>query len=134
MSFREKSAWSMALLMLVTGATYLMLALRAPQAPVIGVVLPWVLLVILLSIVTQIVLALSSPKEAQRGADERERRVVERAGHHSGLVLATGIVCAAGLFIANADGSIFFHLTVGALILSHLVEYVLQIAYLRRSF
>lgn len=133
MSFREKSAWAMALIMLFTGATYMMQALNNPAAPLIGVVLPWTLLVVVLSIIVQGGLALSSPKEAQVGADERERLIVDRAGRRSGLVLSTGVACALGVFVIDADGNRLFHLLVASFILSQLADNVYQIVYLRRT-
>lgn len=133
MSFREKSAWAVALIMLVTGSAYFMLVLANPAAPLIGTILPWTLLVVILSIIVQVGLALSSPKEAQRGADEREQLIGDRAGQRSGLILSTGVACALGVFVIDADGNRLFHLVVASLILSQLADSVYQIVYLRRT-
>jgi len=133
MSFREKSAWAMALVMLVTGALYVMLATAYPGAPAIGVVMPIVLLVIILSIVVQTVLALSSPREASAPADERERRISDKAGHFASYVLATGVVVGLGQFMITQDGSKMFHIILTCLILSHIAEYGAQILFFRRS-
>ena len=53
MSFREKSAWVMGAIMLATGVFYAQLVAGAPQAPVIGPLIPYVLAVVVFSIVVQ---------------------------------------------------------------------------------
>jgi hypothetical protein len=90
MSFREKSAWVMGAIMLATGVFYVQLVAGAPQAPVIGPLLPYVLAVVVFSIVAQVGLAIASPKEANAPADERERSAIDRAGNWSGMVLGFG--------------------------------------------
>jgi hypothetical protein len=138
MSFREKSAWLMTVLMAAAGLYYLD-AVRAASralgetAPPIAVVIGYVVLVVVASVVVQIVLALSSPREAKAPADERERLVEQRAGHWSGIVLAVGTVASLGHFLVRADGNMLFHLVVASLILSQLAEYAFQIALLRRG-
>ena len=133
MSFREKSAWAMALVMLVTGAVYVTLAAANPGAPAIGVVMPLVLLVVILSIVVQTLLALSFPREASAPADERERRITDKAGHFASYVLATGVVVGLGQFMVTQDGGKMFHIVLTCLILSHIAEYGAQILFFRRS-
>ncbi|MCY7279528.1 MAG: hypothetical protein LH610_01275 [Sphingomonas bacterium] len=137
MSFREKSAWVMAAVMVVTGAFYGIMMRTASQA--LGTTAPaamaigFVMLVVIGSIIVQVVLALSSPREASAPADERERLVTQRAGHWSGLVLATCTVTALGHFLLRGDGNMLFHLVMGSLIVSHIAEYAFQISLLRRS-
>ena len=137
MSFREKSAWVMAALMVVTGAYYLMtvrdasqaLGTTAPAAVAIG----FVMLVVIGSIVVQVLLAVMSPKEAAAPADDREALVTQRAGHWSGFVLAAGAVSALGHFLVRGDGNMLFHLVMGSLIVSQFAEYALQILLTRRT-
>lgn len=137
MSFREKSAWVMATLMLVTGVVYIMMVRNASQA--LGTTAPaavaigFVMLVVIGSIIVHVLLAISSPKEAVAPADERERLVTQRAGHLSGFVLAAGAVSALGHFLVHGDGNMLFHLVMGSLIVSQIAEYALQILLTRRS-
>lgn len=137
MSFREKSAWVMAALMAVAGLYYFSIVRAASQALGVtapaAVVIAFVMLVVIGSIVAQVVLALASPREASAPADERERRVTQRAGHWSGLVLATCAVTALGHFLFCGDGNMLFHLVMGSLIVSQIAEYAFQIVLLRRS-
>lgn len=138
MSFREKSAWLMALLMTAAGLYYLHIVSGASK--VLGetappeIVISFVILIVAGSVVGQIVLALSSPKEANAPADERERLIQERAGHWSGLVLATGAVSSLGYFLAYSDGNMLFHLVMASLIVSQISEYAFEIILVRRSF
>lgn len=138
MSFREKSAWLMALLMIAAGLYYLHLVSAASRA--LGEIappaaaLPYVIFVVAGSVAIQIVLALSSGKEANAPADERERLVRQRAGHWSGLLLATLAVCSLGYFLVRADGVMLFHLVMASLIVAQVADYAFQILLLRRGF
>jgi hypothetical protein len=137
MSFREKSAWLMGLLMFAAGLYYLYLVRGASQA--LGetappaVIMAFVVVVVIGSVAGQIVLALSSRKEADAPADEREQLVQHRAGNWSGYVLATGAVCSLGHFLVFGDGNMLFHLVMASLIVSQIGDYAFQILLLRRG-
>lgn len=133
MSFKEKSAWVMGAIMLATGIWYAQLVAAAPQAPVIGPLIPYVLAVIVLSIIAQTVLALLSPKEANAPADERERPAIDLAGHWSGVVLGVLAIASCINYIVVPDGTMLFHHIIGAVIVSQLSEYVFQIIFFRRA-
>ena len=133
MSFREKSAWAMSGVMLVTGLFYAWLVGLAPSAPVIGPLLPYVLLVIVLSIVVQVSLALFSPTEANAPADEREQFVIAKAGHWSGIILGVAVVMSGAVYIWGPDGNMLFHHILGAMILAQLAEYLFQGVMFRRG-
>ena len=133
MSFREKSAWVMGAIMLATGLWYAQLVAAAPDAPVIGPLIPYVLAVIVLSIVAQVILAIISPKEADAPADERERIAIDRAGNWSGIVLGFGVVTAVIMYIGGWTPTMLVHAVVGSLILSTVAEYVFQIYLFRRA-
>jgi hypothetical protein len=134
MSFREKSAWTMFLVMLVTGLFYAWLVSNGPAAPVIGPLVPYVLMVIILSVAVQIALTIFSPREAQAAADEREKLVIWRAGHLSGIILAIGLLLSGGVYVIHPFGNMLFHHMLGALIVAQISEYLLQIYFLRRSY
>ncbi len=132
MSFREKSAWVMALLLIGVGAFYVRLVV-VDGVPPSAAAVPFVLLTIVLSIVGQVVLALSSPKAAASPADERERIVIDKAARFSSFVLATGVVVGLGQFMIGGEGSTMFHTILTCLILSQVAEYGAQIFLLRRT-
>ena len=137
MSFREKSAWALALLMTATGLYYYYavdaasraIGATAPAAVVLGFVV-WV---VVGSIIAQLLLAATSSKEAMAPADERERLIGQRAGHWSGFVLASGVVLAPGHYLARGDGNMLFHLAMASLIVAQIAEYTIQILLVRRS-
>ena len=137
MTFREKSAWAMAALMLATGVWYLFLALSIPaEAPALaqlGAVLPYVLAVIVGSIVIQVPLAILNRRDAERPADERERMAIDRAGLWSGSVLAVGVVSGAIDYLAYGEGNRLFHFVIGSMIVSQIAEYLFQIVLFRRA-
>lgn len=137
MSFREKSAWVMAALMLGAGFYYIHLAVGTTRevgwtAPSVGVLVPFTLLVIVLSVVAQVILAVLTPNEANAPADERERPLLDRAGHWAGFVLAAGAVASVLHFFYHQNGVVLFHLIMVSLILSQISEYVFQIVLIRR--
>jgi hypothetical protein len=138
MSFREKSAWVMGLVMVVTGLFYLSIAIGTSGGmgrivPPMTVLVPYVGLVVIASIVAQTTMAILSPREAHAPADERERLVLDRAGNWSGSVLGIGAVTSLLHFLYHGDASLLFHMVMGSLILSQIAEYTLQIALMRRG-
>ena len=138
MSFREKSAWVMAVLMAAAGLYYFHIVREASHAlektAPATVVIAFVIVIVIGSVVAQIVLAVSSPKEATAAADERERLVQQRAGSWSGLLLATGAVASLGHFMVYSDGNMLFHLIMASLIVAQIAEYGFQILLLRRNY
>lgn len=137
MSFRERSAWVMALLMSATGVYYFLAVSAASRA--IGatapaaVVLGFVFWIVVGSIVVQVLLAVTSPKEANERADERERLIEQRAGNWSGFILASGVVLSLGHYLVRGDGNMLFHLAMGSLIVAQIAEYAFQILLVRRT-
>ncbi len=136
MSFREKSAWAMGALMLLTGLLYLRIALDhwAPGSMEIHDLVHWVILVIIGSIAIQTVLAIASRKEAQKPADERERLILLRASKWSGHVLAFGAVGGALGYLSQGNGDGLFHIVMGSLIVSQFAGYALQVFFFRRGY
>ena len=138
MSFREKSAWVMAVVTIAAGLYYLNLVvagsrgLGSTPAPV-GIFISYTILIVVASVAAQVVLAILSPREASAPADERERPLLHAAGHWSGRVLGFGAVASLLCFLAYRDGNLLFHMMLGSLILSQVAEYGLQIALFRRS-
>jgi hypothetical protein len=137
-SFREKSAWVMGILMVGAGLYYLDMAVAASRAlggaaPPVAIFIPFTLLVVIASIVGQAAMAIISPKDANAPADERERPLLDRAGHWSGIVLAAGAVSSLLHFFYRQDGVFLFHMIMGSLILSQIAEYAFQITLIRRN-
>lgn len=138
MSFREKSAWVMALLTSLCGLWYfsqvaaLSPSLAATPAP-LGLILRYVMLILISSVIAQIALAVKSPGEAEAPVDERERQVLRLAACWSGNMLAFGIVSSLAWFVAHGDGNLLFHMAFGSLVVAQMVEYLIQGALLRRG-
>ncbi|TIX49875.1 hypothetical protein E5222_13205 [Alteraurantiacibacter aquimixticola] len=124
--------------MVVTGLFYLGIVRQIPaDAPALaqaGPLIPYVIGVIVLSIIVQVVLAIASPKEAEVPADERERPLLDKAGHWSGVVLGVAVIHGALQYMWTGQGSVMFHWIVGGLILAQIAEYGLQILFLRRGY
>jgi uncharacterized membrane protein HdeD (DUF308 family) len=138
MSFREISAWLMGLLMVASGIYYLSTYISATNAlggnvPPLTVFVPYTIYIVTGSIFVQTLLAILAPKGASARVDERERPILDRAGNWSGLVQAALTVTALLYFIHYGDGQMLFHMIVGGLIISQIIEYGLQILMLRQS-
>jgi hypothetical protein len=123
----------MTAVMLVAGIFYAWQVSHGPGAPVIGPLIPYVLLLIVLAVAVQIVLAVTSPKEAQTAMDERERLIIWRAGQLSGIVLAVGLVASGAVYVMLPSGNMLFHHILGALIVAQIAEYMLQVYFFRRG-
>jgi hypothetical protein len=138
MSFREKSAWAMAALMILAGLYYLNLVVGASRelgapAPPVGIFIAYVVLVVIGSVAAQVALAVSAPEEANAPADERERPALQRAGNWSGTVLGVGAAASLLHYLQHGNGDLLFHSVLASLIVSQIAEHVFQIVLLRRS-
>ena len=133
MSFREKSAMVMIAVLIIAGLFYARQAIAYPGAPVQETLVPYVLIVVLLSVVAQILLAVLSPREATEPADERERRAIDRAGHWSGMVLALGVAMTGFVYLLAPDGTTMFHLLVASMLIAQISEYCFQLALFRSA-
>lgn len=139
MSFREKSAWAMAAVLTAGGLFYfdkvigLSQALGETAPPIIGFVIAYVVLVVIASIIVMSVVAGASGKEADAPPDEREDRILNKAGNWSGYVLAVPAIGALWHYSVHMDGNMLFHLVFASLMASQIAEYVFQIILYRRG-
>lgn len=139
MSFREKSAWTMSGALLLSGAFYVWVVLRATIAsgeiapPFVGVIVVAVLLQIVVAIVGHALAAALRPPEAHAPSDERDRAINTRAGHVAGTVLGAGVVLSLGLYLVTEDAHALFHAVLASLLLAQLTEYGLQIRMFRTT-
>jgi hypothetical protein len=137
-SFREKSAAAMLLLWLLATGFYLvemepwtwsMHFVHTPLKPL--VVATFALIVG--SIIVQTVLALRSPAEAQAPADERERRIIDRAAAWSGWVLGFLAITSMVHYLQHGHGDLLFHTLFLSLLLAEIAEQALRIFLFRRG-
>ncbi|MFC6198494.1 hypothetical protein [Ponticaulis profundi] len=139
MTFHEKSAWLMGLLLTVIGGWYINTVWDISRET--GVTAPPMLALVALAtvaliagaVVSHIIIAVADPEGAEGQEDERDKQVLRRAGNISGYVLGFG--CFAGLwhFFWNQDGNLLFHIIVASLIASQIAEYALTILFYRRG-
>lgn len=138
LSFREASALAMGLLFLLLTAAYLVevqpISWREGIAPpATGLAIRLALVLIVGAIIIQSVLAARRPAEAEAPADERERRVLARAGNWSGLVLGGGCIAALGNYLVHANGNLLFHGILLSLLVATLAESAFQLWLFRRG-
>lgn len=130
MSFRERAAWAMSFVLVLTGGFYLKLVTIDGMSPS-SAAFPFVIGVVVVAIATQIALAAFSPSDASSPIDERERVIIDKAANFSSYVLATGVVVGLGIFMLSGDGMRLFHIGLISLILAKIAEYGAQIFLLR---
>ena len=139
MTFHEKSAWIMGVLLGLTGMWYLSKvwnasrALGETAAPSIALIAVATGMLIFGAIISHILIAASSPDEASDAEDERDKQVLRRAGNISGYVLGFGIFAGLWHYFFLSDGNMLFHIAVASLIAGQLAEYALTILFYRRG-
>ena len=137
MSFHEKSAWLMALILLAGGAWYFNLVLRlsaelgSTAPPLLPVVVVYVIGIVILSIIGHLLITLARPSLADDTVDERDRAIIHKAGNLSGVLLALGVLTALGTYLFTFDGNLMFHIAFGALMGAQVAEYGARIAFYR---
>jgi hypothetical protein len=137
MPFQEKSTWIMSAALLLCGLFYfaqvksMSSSLGELAPPTIPIVIVYTIILVLVATVGHIVIAIFAPREANAPADERERRVFDRAAHLSGYVFATGVVLSLGLYLISYDGNMLFYGVFGSLMIGQLAEYVFQVYFYR---
>jgi hypothetical protein len=137
-SFREKSAALMLLLWLAATAFYLIQMepwtwslhyVHAPLKPLVVVTFA----IIVGSIIVQTVLALRSPGEAQAPADERERRILDRAAAWGGWILGFLAITSMLHYLQHKHGDLLFHTLFLSLLLAEIAEQAIRIVLFRRG-
>ena len=133
MSARELTAWAMVLLSGAIGASCLLAILDAGLgAPPQPAVLAAGSAAIAGAIALEILLSIFLPRQSGAAPDERERMIIARAGHWSGLVFLFGVLPALGHYALHRDGNVMFNVIVLSLCVAALVEYGAQIILFRR--
>lgn len=139
MAFQEKSAWVMALALVLGGAVYfyVVASLSSPAGflapPLIPAVVGYTILLVLIALVGNVILAVTAPRDAAAPRDERDRVVHQRAASASSAVLAVGVVLALGLYLLTGLGDALFYAVFASLMLSSLTEYLAVIVLYRRG-
>lgn len=139
MSFEEKSAWIYLVVVLVVPGIYFANILGQVQdAPVteIAYVRPMItaiIIAILASIVAHIVVAIASPKDADK-RDERDKSINRLGEYVGGIVLAVGAVVVLGLTMAELEHFWIANALYTAFILQGLTSTTVKIVAYRRGF
>lgn len=132
MSYRERSALFMTILLALAGALYV--KWTAFDALGITEATLWLVgLVVLGSIIVQAVVAGRRPDEANAPEDEREALISGRAARHSGQTLALGAALGLFQYLRSEDPALMYHTVAISLIAAQIVDYGIQYVLLRRG-
>lgn len=108
-------------------------ALGEIAPPLVPIIVVYIVVLTLIAIFGHAIVAALAPKEADAAIDERDRLIVFRAGSSSGVVLATGIVCAMGYYLVTYSGNALFHGVLASLMVAQLAEYLHQVVLYRTA-
>ena len=128
MPYQEKSAWVMSMALLAGRVFYfsqvasMSSSLDTLAPPTLPIVVIYTLILAVIAVLGNIVVAALAPGDANTSADERERRIFDRAAHLSGYVLTTGVILSLGLYLLTTDGNTLFYAVFGSLMLGQLAE------------
>ena len=134
MTFNEKSAWIMLTALLVSGLSYagavvnLSADLGRLAPPSVPLLIKFTIALILISIVGHALIAALRPGEASDRLDEREKRVHDRAGNWSGIILGFGVITALVSYLVLGNADLLFYGVLASLFAAQLAEYALQLA------
>ncbi|MEM1264184.1 MAG: hypothetical protein AAGH76_17425 [Pseudomonadota bacterium] len=133
MAFREKSAWVMAITLLIGAIVYFYLVASAdwPIVAKLPAFVVYTAVLIALATIGHIAIAVFSPKEANASADEREKQIAHRASHIASYVLGAGVLLGILIYLVVPLGDVLFYVVFASLMLSHLADYVAQIVLYR---
>jgi len=139
MTFLEKSAWIMTVALTVSGLLYFNAVIVSSQVlgyiapPNIGLIAFATIVIVAFAIFGHVFAALGSPTDANAPADERDKRVAQRAGNIAGWIQNISVFVGISHFAWLGDGNLLFHTLVLGLVLSQITEYVLAIWFYRRG-
>lgn len=139
MAFQEKSAWVMAVALLLGALMYFGVVVRASSSvgalatPAVPLIALYTIVLIVIAIIGHAVAAAMAPKEANARPDERDRTIAAYASHRSGYVFGAGVILSLGLYLLSGDGDLLFYCVFASLMLGTLAEYVIQIFLYRTS-
>jgi hypothetical protein len=139
MSFREKSAWLMAISLGVASIAYAAVVASLSKAvgslipPLLPFLIAFTVALTALAAGSHIVIALLAPKDAVAASDERDRAINARAGNWSGYVFAAGVALSLAHYLLVRNGDALFYGVFGSWVLAQLSEYAFEIALYRRG-
>ena len=140
MSFREKSVWATAGIMIYMWSWYLsavgpgLLDGTSSRGENIGLFIGMIIMLIVLEVIAHIILAITSPRDANQPQDERDRMITRKAEAHSSWMMGAGIITIAmfAMFREVSTASVV-HLLVLLLIAVEVISRCLMILYYRRG-
>lgn len=140
MSFQEKSNWVMLVLIAGVYGTYFAVVLGdIASLPGVrdvayrGMLVGTVVVLTILAVATHIVLAVSSPREADM-TDERDRSINRFGEYVGGFVLAVTVLVGMGLAMFEVEHFWIANALLAGLVLSELVAGVTKVILYRRGF
>lgn len=137
MAFQEKSAYIMTIALALTGAIFFPTLIShwfaKSTLSELRFLIVMVVIQVIIAVVGHIVIAALSPKDANAALDEREKLILVKAGHYSGLLLGLGVLFSLATYLFIPSGDLLFILVSGSFFLSQISEYIIQIFFFRRG-
>ncbi|HKJ17084.1 MAG TPA: hypothetical protein VJ984_07040 [Xanthomonadales bacterium] len=140
-SFREKSLWVETAIYVYLWVWYFrrvgagLVDTSMGREETFGLLITMTIIVVILSIFSQIVLAIISPGESDAPADERDKLMAWRAGSHASYMLGAGVFMVAIHSLVNEVPTAgVVHRLILMLVAVEILTNALQIYYYRRGY
>lgn len=141
MSFREKSLWVSLAIMIYLWIWYFgkvgggIFEGAVDREATLSIFVAMTVIVVVLEVLSHIILAVLSPRDADPPSDERDRQIAWRAGSHSAWMLGAGVVTIAMIATFRELSAIaIVHCLILVLMAVQILSDALQILYYRRGF
>ncbi len=138
MSFQEKSAWAMSVILSVVSGWYLAVVLREVASEGIedvayqGLVLVAVIAVVVVAVVAHVAIAWAATEDVDK-TDVRDREINRYGEYVGGFVLSAGAVVALGLAMIEVAHFWIANAILAGLVLGQLASLVTRIVLYRRG-
>ena len=102
-------------------------------SPSIPQVLAYTAIVVVIAIIGHVGSAALAPADTNAPADERERAIFNRAANFSSACLVGGVLISLGVYVFSNSGDLLFYTVFASLMISHILDYLLQIFFFKTS-
>ena len=135
LSFQEKSTWISLFSLLIAYSYYFYRVFATPvsESETFTLFILAVVVIVIIQIVLHIVVAIFNARDAQQGSDERDKLFELRATRIASVVLASGALLSASLWLTDATPLNMANAILLSLVVAQLVQCLVQLFYYRRD-
>ncbi len=135
LSFQEKSTWISLFSLLIPYSYYFYRVFATPvsEAEMVTLFILAVVVIVIIQIVLHVAVAIANTRDALHGGDERDELFELKAARIASVVLATGVLLSASLWLTDATPLNMANAILLSLVAAQLVQCLVQLFYYRRD-